>query len=110
MEGSEFILYAGGAGILILTGFISYLLYAMTRVVQSSNVTIDDINKKLEKVDPIVDETTKTITELNQSAQAINENMLKPIASFASMFKGFQQVVSSFKEGASLFSKEKDKK
>ena len=62
------------------------------------------------EVDPIVDETTKTIAELNQSAQAINENMLKPIASIASMFKGFQQVVSSFKEGASIFSKEKDKK
>lgn len=108
MEAGDFILYAGGVAILVLAGFISYLIYAMTKVVQSTNVTVDDINKKLEKVDPVFDETTKTLTDLNQSVQSINENMLKPIASIASVFKGVRQAMASFKEGQAIFSGNKD--
>lgn len=109
MEANDFILYAGGVAILILTGFISYLLYAMTKVVQSANVTVDDVNNKLKKVDPVVDETTKTLTELNESVQTINENVLKPVASIASLFKGFSQIANSFKEGAEIFSGKNNK-
>ncbi len=79
------------------TAFLCYLLLALTKVVQESKKTVEDINKKLEKINPIVDTSTTTITSLMETVQTINDNILKPVASLSKMFKGWRQAASIFR-------------
>lgn len=107
MDGTNFILYAGGASVIILTSFLCYLIYSIAKLVSEGNKTVADVNKKLEKIDPVFDETTKTLVDLNESIQAINNGILKPIASVASVFRGVKQAISTFQESKGKGKKEK---
>ncbi|MBU1167918.1 DUF948 domain-containing protein [Patescibacteria group bacterium] len=98
MTSEDFILIAGGVGILALSGFLSHLIYNFSKVVKESNKTVADVNKKLEKIDPVIDETTKTLVDLNESVQGINNGIIKPLSSLSETFRGIRQALSVFKD------------
>ena len=82
--------------IVVLAGFLSYLLYSVTKVVQESRKTVEDVNKKLAKIDPIVDSTSTTVSSLMQTIDGINNGILKPIESFSQVFKGIRSAAKVF--------------
>ncbi|MBU1118431.1 DUF948 domain-containing protein [Patescibacteria group bacterium] len=108
LQTSSDVLYlCGSLALLAFTGFLCYFIYALTKTVQESQKTLEDVNGKLKRVDPVVDETVTTLTDINKSVQTINENVLKPIASLAGVVKGIKQTASNIKEGMDLFNKKK---
>lgn len=105
MTSTDFILIAGGVAILALSGFLCHLIFNLTQVIKEGRKTVVDVNAKLEKVNPVIDETSKTMVDLNESIQAINSGILKPLASFAQVFKGLKQAAGVFTAAKEKFEK-----
>ena len=82
--------------VLGLSGFFCYLIYSLTKVVQESRKTVEDVNKKLEKIDPVVDSTSTTISSLLETVDTINNGVLKPVASFSKIIKNFRAAANIF--------------
>ncbi len=84
--------------VVAFTAFVCYLIYNLTQTVKESTKTMQDVNKKLEKVDPMVDDLTETVGSVTETVRDINKNILKPIASISQIFKKFKNITSVFSE------------
>jgi len=93
---TDLLLIAIAISVLGLTGYLSYLIYSLAKVVQESKKTVEDVNKKLGKIDPIVESSAETISSLMETLKSINDNLLKPVASFSKLFKNVRQAVEVF--------------
>lgn len=97
LETSKDILYIGIAiAVLAVSGYLSYLLYSLAKLVQESKKTVEDVNKKLDTVNPVVDSATDTVKSLVETIQAINEGILKPIASLSEIIKKVRTIQNIF--------------
>jgi len=83
---------------LALAGFVCHLVYHLTLLIKESQKTVTDINKKLEKIDPVLNSTVETVTALTQTIKTLNENLLRPIASFTEIFKSLKNIAGIFKK------------
>ena len=63
---SDLLIIVGAFCLLVFTGFLCYLIYSLTKIVQESKKTVEDVNKKMEKLNPVIDNTTMTISSLMQ--------------------------------------------
>ncbi len=93
---TDLLLIAIAISVLSLSGYLSYLIYSLAKVVQESKKTVEDVNKKLEKIDPIIDSSAETVTSLMETLRTINNNVLKPVASFSKIFNNVKQAISVF--------------
>ena len=78
------------------TGFLCYFIYNLTQTVKQGTKTVEDVNKKLEKIDPLVDDLTETVGSLTGTIQNINNNVLKPVASLSTVFKKIKNITGIF--------------
>lgn len=58
--------------------------------------TLENFNRKLEKIDPLLDEATGTVANLLGTVNEIDRNVLKPIASLSQVFKKFRNIFGIF--------------
>lgn len=98
LETSKDLLFIAIAiAVLALGGYLSYLFYSLAKLVQESKRTVEDVNKKLEKIDPLVDNTTETVNSLMSTVQAIDNGILKPIASLSDVIKNIRSAAAIMK-------------
>ncbi|MFC1640524.1 hypothetical protein ACFL2D_00585 [Patescibacteria group bacterium] len=81
-----------GTSILVVAGFLSYLLYKAAKMVEESSKTVENVNKQLAKIDPVVDEVIPTIQEVNESVRGINKNIIHPISNLGNYVKKFSSI------------------
>lgn len=97
--GKTVLFFALSLSILAVSGYFCYLLFCWAKLMQETKRTMQDLNKKLEKVDPVVDEVVGTTADLLQTVREIDRNFLKPIASFSKVIKKIKNVIGVFGEG-----------
>lgn len=97
--GRTILFFALSIAILAVSGYFCYLLFCWAKLMQETKRTMQDLNKKLEKVDPVVDEAAGTATDLLQTVREIDRNFLKPIASFSKVIKKIKNVIGVFGGG-----------
>lgn len=88
--------FALSLALLFTSGYFCYLLFSWAKLVGETKKTIADLNKKLEKIDPVVSETAETSAELLKTVKEIDKNFLKPIASFSKVIKKVKNILGVF--------------
>lgn len=83
--------------VVLVAGFLAYLLWALAKLVLEGKRTVEDVNKKLEKIDPVVNESTTTLTDLLKTLRMINDNVLKPVANFSQVIGNVRRAVEVFR-------------
>lgn len=94
--GKTVLFFALSLTILAVSGYFCYLLFCWAKLIQETKRTMEDFNKKLEKVNPVLDEATGTATDLLQTVREIDRNFLKPVASFSKVVKKLKNIVGVF--------------
>lgn len=92
------LLFSLSLAILGVSGYFCYLLFNWAKLVRETNKTLADINKKLEKVDPILNEASETSCELLKTVKEIDKNFLKPIASVSQIVRKIKEFIAVFKQ------------
>lgn len=98
IQSLDFLLIALGVCALVLTGYICYALLNLSRVLREFKKSLGDINKKLDKINPVVESFGSTTISLMETIQAINNNLLKPVASFSKVIKHIKTAWTVFKK------------
>jgi len=96
--GKTTLFFALSGALLGVSGYFCYLLFNWAKLISETKKTMQDLNKKLEKVDPVLDEATGATTDLLQTVREIDKNFLKPVASFSKVVKKIKNIVSVFNE------------
>ncbi|MEW6407345.1 MAG: DUF948 domain-containing protein [Patescibacteria group bacterium] len=97
--GKTILFFALSLAILSVSGYFCYLLFNWAKLMQETKRTVEDLNKKLAKVDPVLDEASGTATDLLQTVREIDKNFLKPIASFSRVVKKIKNITGIFSGG-----------
>lgn len=97
--GKTVLFFALSLAILAMSGYFSYLLFNWAKLMQESKKTLEDLNRKLGKIDPLFDEVTETTTDLLSTVREIDKNFLKPIASFSRVVKKLKNILGIFGAG-----------
>lgn len=84
-------------GVILFAIFLSFVLYRSAKLIEETERTVKDVNKKLEKIDRVIDDTIPTITEVNETVRHINSNIIKPVSSIGSVFKKIASFTNAFK-------------
>jgi uncharacterized protein YoxC len=94
--GKTVLFFALSLAILAVSGYFCYLLFCWAKLIQETKRTIEDLNRKLSKIDPVLDEASGTATDLLQTMREIDKNFLKPVASFSKVVKKLKNIIGVF--------------
>ena len=94
--GRTALFFALSISILAMSGYFCYLLFNWAKMTKETTKTLENVNKKLEKIDPLLDEATRTVTSLLGTVKEIDRNFLKPIASLSQVVKKFRNIFGIF--------------
>lgn len=97
--GRTVLFFALSIGILAMSGYFCYLLFNWAKMTKETTKTLENFNRKLEKIDPLLDEATGTVTNLLGTVNEIDRNFLKPIASLSQIVKKVRNIFSIFNPG-----------
>ena len=87
-ESIDYLWVAAAIGVLVVGIVLAYLIYQMALVVKESRKTVEDVNRKLIKADPVVDAVVRTANDASESVTLVKKNVVEPVTNLGGMVKG----------------------
>lgn len=91
------------ASIGLVSILLSVVLFRVAKIIQESEKTVKNVNRKLKKLDPIIDDGVPIVSSFLETLEGINNHILKPVLGIGSAIRGISGL-------SSLFRKKKNKK
>lgn len=86
-ESIDYLWVAAAIGVLVVGLVLAYLIYQMALVVKESRKTVEDVNRKLIKADPVVDAVVRTANDASESVTLVRKNVVEPVTNIGSIVK-----------------------
>lgn len=83
-------------GLLVLIGFISYVLYYLGRLVKDMSGTVGEVNHKLEMMDETINLANDTLRMTNESVRNVLSVTDNLVNTFSSLSDEIKKVLATF--------------
>jgi uncharacterized protein YoxC len=93
--------------ILLTAGFLSFVLYRVGKITEEAQKTVKDINIKLKKLNPLLDEGIPAVNSLIESLQQLNKGIIKPVLGLGGTIAGITSILKKWKHFGSQSSNNK---
>lgn len=83
--------------IVVVSTCLAVVLIRLSGILKEGEKTVQDVNKKLEMTNPVLEESTRTVSSLMQTLQTIDQSFLNPAVKLGVALKGISNIFSKNK-------------